>query len=531
MFKLLRICTAASLLFLSCFQLGYAQEWQAYDLDTTENRWTALSVQPYPLTGSIAHFFAVAGLDTRFPVQQATGEAVGTLSIKFYRKPNDQQAPWRLNSLVIPGNARINSMSWSGMDLIIGGVFLDTLVLGTDTFINPEQFALDAFLAKITMSGDILWSWHGRAWQNNTIQRIRYRETTDSWVAACGLGSDVDGWMGLFDPFNGNLVWSKDLTQIRTVSDLGFAADTAQYPGLWFCGSADPAGGIDGVPLPPSLPLTGYQNYLGKIFPFRQDSVQLLKTISYITFDFESQLEFPVGGSPLWSATGHTQVGGQAYEQSIFELPASGSLVTLRDSFSHQGRFLLIPGRQDFPQGMTPQGNLVIYTPHTAPGQYNLDRVNQPLDGSFQFGTSLGDQWLGTLADHQLYLAAEVPSQLTYQGDIPQSITFSTFSSQERRWVLFYRSNTATSLETTGELSGFELFPNPVVSRQLNVRFPENSPALTRWVLRDLQGKTVQEGLFSEPETTLSLEKIQSGLYIMELNRGNQKAFRKVVLP
>lgn len=91
---------------------------------------------------------------------------------------------------------------------------------------------------------------------------------------------------------------------------------------------------------------------------------------------------------------------------------------------------------------------------------------------------------------------------------------------------LWYMESLPTSMEEIGPLS-FELFPNPA-TEFITIHTMEDAPS--RYIITDLQGRTVQQGRVGGPMALLDINDLSKGSYLLQLTTENRNAVRRFVV-
>lgn len=523
--------TLLSLLLLHAVN-AFSQSFQlkGFDVDTANQEWTAIT--------SYDQTILISTVDNPHPTNQPQGQKVGNIRLRWYKYgQNGTYDPILDTTQLFYGQARISSIVGYGNDeFILCGGFAATLILGSDTLVNSDPFAYDPFVFKVNRQGQVLWVWTVHRPQNNYFHRLKKHALANYELLAVGLADDVTGWITSINPNTGALLWEEIVTGSRTVSDAQVITSFGDTS-LMITGSCANFTQMFGLQVPNATPITGYQNYL-----FRRDLKNqqggFVKVVAHNTFDFEPYLlskSFNAFSPLTWITPYEDDSLAGGFRQLKTEFSYDSFLNTYDEvnplSISHDGIFLSVPLSNQW--GYHMQQNVVYKAANSPINQMIIQNMDWMGKTFLNMGFNNPHPPLGVFDESaNLWLATIVNQNITYTSDFGSSgsILFPGISTLVPRWVLITR-NEYTSLPKYPSALKFDVYPNPAVNGQLTIRFSAHKSAQTIWFLRDMQGKAVSSGHFSTPETTLELNQLQSGIYLLEVQHGNQKAFRKVVLP
>mgnify|MGYP001627122438 CR=1 FL=1 len=520
-----------SLLILSAANV-YAQPFQlkGFDVDTARQEWTAMTSFDYTVL--------ISTVDNPHPSNQPQGQKVGNIRLRWYKYgQNGTFDPLLDTTQLFYGNARVSSIvGYSNDEFILGGGFADTLVLGQYTLVNNDPFSYDPFVFKVNRQGQVLWVWSVHRPQNNFFHRLKKHELNNYELLAVGLADDITGWIASINPNTGALLWEEIVTGSRTVSDAQVITSFGDTS-LMITGSCANFTQMFGLQVPNATPITGYQNYL-----YRRDLKNqqggFIKVVAHNTFDFEPYLlskSFNTFSPLTWITPYEDDSLAGGFRQLKTEFSYDSFRNTYDEvyplSISHDGIFSSLPSSNLW--GFFSQ-QYVVYKAANGPiNQLIIQNMDWMGKTFLNMGFNNPHPPLGVFDElANLWLAIPVNQNITYTSDFGSSgsILFPGISTSVPRWVLITR-NEYTSLPKYPSVLKFDVYPNPAVHSQLTIRLSENNLVQTKWFLRDMQGKAVSRGHFSTAETILNLNQLQSGIYLLEIMQGNQKAFRKVVLP
>lgn len=508
---------------LGLFILGFGHQAaqaqalvHALDVDSSGYEWTALH-------SDLSQLY----ISTR-PEGGQTTPPTGDIRLRVYPHgyPAGQLNP-ASHTFRYPGQARVMRMASAGYLYLAGG-YNGTTILGSDTLLAQNPFALDPFLAAIDPnSGAVAWTWQRPAPQNNYIHQLRHVADSGQLIAS-GLGDDVSGWLAAFDAQTGQLLWEKLLPGLRTLSD---AAYDPSHPGsLLITGTIDDNGFLNQHPTPVSPPATGYRSFLARYYP-ANDSALFLESLPYITFDFTPALTkvYKNGSdSYLWTApfvnnsvSGMAQLQGRQWDDG-------------RDTIAHDMFFLPLECRDC--EGGNQYFDFMRYykTPGFNPNLFNFDMENSPI-GHLSMSQGMIGETLGALTAYEFFLAFESAGALAIQG-IPSagrlpdtSFLYANATPTARKWVLFSGGLLPLSIPEQQQLA-FEVYPNPVTDGRCTLRLAADAALPLRWSLRDVQGRVLQSGTAEAGLTELALDDWAAGLYLLQLDGPQGRGVKKLLL-
>lgn len=514
---------------LSMAQYAFAQApymFQGYDLDTAQLEWSALGASTnYMLISTVDQLDSLTILGTR----------TGNIRLRWYLTGSlNHIDPTYDTSFFFKGHARVTQITpVNDIAFYISGVFTDTLFIEQDTLINPNHGTFDPFLIKINRSR-ILWHWSAHyPQQQAVIHKVRLSSFQNYRLLLVGQETDSVGFIISLDDLSGTQLWKEVVPDVVKITDIYInnLSNTSDMLVTGICSTgAKPFGH-----LLPTQPITNYQAFLYKRNLL--DSTEMfLAAVSHnspeavpeILADRVMNLVQFTWASPVQDST-----AGWVHRKYRF-LSQGAYYSVLRNEFT-ETESLIYHTKTGLNSGSLTGvnyfslGNKTTNNPNTITLK---DLSYSSPDLTIDMGYASTQPWLGFYQHGRLWLATafSTTTSFSYPGSWSVDIHFPGINTSEPRWAII-RSGALVSVPTLEQELDFQIFPNPVTGRQLNLRFSEDIPNETNWVIRDLQGKSVLKGNFSTSETTLGLNQLQSGLYLLEISRNNQKAFRKVVLP
>jgi len=506
-------------LFAFTFLLAKAGQAQmhvfAHDLDSSNYDWTAMATN---LDGLIISTQPKGSLMT---------PKTGDIRLRVYpgNIPPGNLLP-AIHTFRYQAKARVMSMESAAGLLYLAGGYNDTTILGNDTLLAQDPWALDPFLAAVEPNtGQVLWSWHRPASQNNFIHKLRHH---NGQIICSGMADDVSGWVAAFNAQSGALLWEKTFSGVRTLSD---AAIDPAFPGsLLITGTIDDNGFLNQHPTPVSPPATGYRTFLARYYP-DNDSALFLESLPYITFDFSPAFTKVYNGNTayLWtsplvstSTSGMGQVHWYLWGQQW------------RDTLAHDMYFLALECAECM-FGSTYFKSMSFYkTPGINPNLYTLTYEGAPV-GQLAFSMGTQTDGFGALFPAGFHLAFETSGSLDLTpipsaAALPDtSLLYANATPTQRKWVLLSGGIIPASLH---EVAGFsaEVFPNPVTNGQFYVRFSSAITSQIPWTLRDTQGKAVFKGELNETDNQIECIGLKPGMYLLEIHTPQGRSVQKMVI-
>lgn len=494
--------------------------YHAYDIDTLNHEWTAMTL-------TNGGHLAITTLAPGSLVVPQTGNI--RLRLYSYSCSGSQS----IDPTVVPstfhytGKARVMSLSSASNLLFLAGGYSDTTSLGMTMLpYAGDTLSLDPFLAAIDPdNGQVAWSWHRAAAQNNYIHKIRYHSNGNQLIAS-GLSDDVSGWLAAFNAANGQLLWEKHFPGVRTLSDAHY---DNRFPGsLLITGTIDDNGFLNQHPTPVNPPATGYRTFLARYYP-ANDSAIFLETQAYITFDFSPSLvkTHPLESNFKWSTP---MISINASGMSQLQYYLGGPSNNYRDTIGHDQYWVEI---ENLGLGMYSRGNEIFYKqPGFNPNLFSLQNPEFGFRSSFSFNHTIIPEVLGVSVSTCLNLAFKTPGSVTIQNiSSPIADTILPFpgvSPAAPRWVLLSTGYTLSSPEISA--TSFQLYPNPVTNGQFKVRLSKPSQVLLTWFIRDLQGKMVLNGQLSETEGQIACPGLKPGMYFFEIHSSQGQSVQKILV-
>lgn len=500
--------------------------FQAYDLDTAQLEWSAM--------GASTSYLVVSTVEQPDSLQIMNSNT-GDIRLRWYfsgiQGHND---PVFDTSFYFPGHARVTQITpVSNNGFYISGGFTDTLFVGQDTLINPEAGFFDPFIIKMNRNG-ILWHWSAHhPQQHGTINKIRLNNSSViNRVLVVGQESDTSSFMMSMDEITGNQLWKEVVPGSFKLTDIYFNnnLNTQDLLVTGICSTgAKPFGH-----LLPTQPVTTYQSFLYKR-NLHNNTEMFLAAVSHNMSELAPEImenQFLSVFSFNWATPVYDTSDGlllrkyRYYDQGAYYANQEELITRTTGPVFHSK----VGYKTDFLAGF-------LYVSLIKKAGNGLNNIELESYGSrsnvnFDLGHPTVAPWFASYQNGRLWLATTFKSSLNYAypGTSGITLNFSTIHASQVRWAVI-RSMPLVSVPTIKNTLSFQIFPNPVYGRQLSIRLSDENPGNTNWTLRDLQGKTLLEGNFSVIESTLDLKELQSGIYLIELSRANQKVVRKVVLP
>lgn len=163
--------------------------------------------------------------------------------------------------------------------IIIGGSFLGSLVIGSDTLRSNRQSGL--FLASFDAAGNTIWHIEDTTHGNNGAISITTDKKNNIYIT--GLENDLDGFFAKFTS-SGSLLWKKTESGVRIFDDIVVDDSGNIYAG----GCCEPQAKFDTIVLPKLPGQPGYVVFLAKF-----DSAGTAEWVHqdpYVTFNIANEL-------------------------------------------------------------------------------------------------------------------------------------------------------------------------------------------------------------------------------------------------
>jgi len=87
----------------------------------------------------------------------------------------------------------------------------------------------------------------------------------------------------------------------------------------------------------------------------------------------------------------------------------------------------------------------------------------------------------------------------------------------------------STGIQTAATTSGFDVYPNPAVSR-LHINTNDQSSSDKHYEIINLKGQTVSEGRMAQSENSISVSSLQAGVYFLRVRQQQTVHTQKVVI-
>lgn len=484
----------------------------AHDLDSAGYEWTAMARD---WSGNLV---------VSTVAESSSGPAYGPLRLRIHSNIGWYQTP-SSTTLMSAGNFRVFDML--GEQVIwLTGAYKGTSYLGNDTLVGASAQNLNPFIAQYDPNtNSYTWVWHASLPGDHHFQKLRQGKTDE--LLACGLASDSMGWLAAFNQFTGQQLWEKKLPGVRTISDARpFPNDTTSY---LVTGTMPDTGNIFQVPAPLQGTLTGYRNFLARLFP-ANDSVVFLRTVPGFAFDFEPVITLGMPGNPaffVWS-TPTTNNGGVGRSQVRWAISAEMMVDSVVHDFFYQ--------EIEEETGAWYSENMAFFkTPGFNPNLYDLRSTSGLYTiGQYAFSQATQPPFLTNL--HAATLSMAFKSTGSVAVDMQgwhlwrdSTLFFPNASASQPKWVLLTTGFIVSSVPEKSAVQ-FTVYPNPVNQGQFKIRtdMPFDQPAA--WTLRDVQGRMVRQGQLADTAEPISVAGLDAGLYFFELETGKGRGVQKLMI-
>lgn len=509
------ICFAWLLLLLP--SMAYAQSnprnfFIAHDLDSAGYEWTAMARD---WNGSLV--VSTVG-------ESSSGPAFGPLRLRTHSNISRGQTP-SSTTLMSAGNFRVFDML--GEQVIwLTGAYKGTSYLGNDTLVGASAQNLNPFIAQFDPNtNSYTWVWHASLPGDHHFQKLRQGKTDE--LLACGLASDSMGWLAAFNQFTGQQLWEKKFPGVRTISDARpFPNDTTSY---LVTGTMPDTGNIFQVPAPLHGTLTGYRNFLARLFP-ANDSVVFLRTEPGFAFDFEPVIILGMPGTPaffVWS-TPTTNNGGVGRSQVRWAISAEMMVDSVVHDFFYQ--------EIEEETGAWQSENMAFFkTPGFNPNLFDLRSTSGPYTiGQYAFSQGTQPPFLTNLYAATLSMAFKSTGSVdvdmqgwSFWRD--STLSFPNASPSQPKWVLLTTGFIVSSVPEKSAVQ-FTVYPNPVSQGQFKIQSELGFDQPAAWTLRDVQGRMVRQGQLADVGEPISVVGLDEGLYFFELETSKGRGVQKLMI-
>lgn len=484
----------------------------AHDLDSAGYEWTAMARD---WNGSLV---------VSTVAESSNGPAFGPLRLRIHSGIGLHQSP-SSTTLTSAGSFRVFDMV--GEQVIwLTGAYKGTSYLGGDTLVGAATDHLNPFIAQYDPNANsYTWVWHASMPDDHYFQKLRQGKTDE--LLACGLASDSMGWLAAFNQYTGQLLWEKKFPGVRTISDARpFPNDTSS---LLITGTMADTGSIFQVPAPLQATLTGYRNFLARLFP-ANDSVVFLRTEPGYAFDFEPAIIHRMPGPNsffVWSTPSVRNIG-LGRNQVRWDISSE----TMIDSVVHDFFYQEVEEES----GAWQSENMAFFkTPGFNPNLYDL-RSTSGLFTIGQYAFSQGTQPPFLTNLHAANLSMVFKSTGSVAVDMQgwslwrdSTLFFPNASASQPKWVLLTTGFIISSVTEKGAVQ-FKVYPNPVSQGQFKIQTEISFDQPAAWTLRDVQGRTVCQGRLADAGETISVAGLEAGMYFFEVETKQGRGVQKLII-
>jgi hypothetical protein len=89
-------------------------------------------------------------------------------------------------------------------------------------------------------------------------------------------------------------------------------------------------------------------------------------------------------------------------------------------------------------------------------------------------------------------------------------------------------SKTIKTDDAISEISDFRLSPNPVTD-ELNIQFTDNQSNISIISIYSIEGKLLQQAQFQGNNTSLDVQRLPKGMYLLQLKNGDKSTVKRFV--
>ena len=404
-------------------------------------------------------------------------------------------------------------------DFFLAGKYTDSCWLGQQVLLPNDSSATDAFIARFDpQTQNMVWVWSRAASTNHALQKLRFHEHVfappfATTLIGSGTANDSMGWLLTLNATNGQLLSEKVFPGILGLSDAIF---DPRFPGSFLItGIASDSGYINQVPITVPQPATGFCTFLARYFP-QNDSVVFLHTLPYLRHALQPVLvdnDHETGWSSPRSAD-----QGISFTQLNYRNVAVNP--TPSSPIAHDGFFHFIEGiglsyylgKSGYVYPIERLGNEVLFE-MTYEGLWpGIARLRTEID-SAPFAI-LSDWHSG---DELLLAFPNTGYVEAWSMSLYDEFILPHFTTGKRKWgILAYYRNIVDAV-TNHKNMAFRLYPNPVIGSSFKVQLDVGLALEAPWLLRDLYGRVVRQGLLRDQASEIHCEQLPKGMYFFEL--------------
>jgi hypothetical protein len=489
--------------------------FRTLDLDSMGYEWTAL-VAEYD------NFYV-----STIPETDSLNPETGPLRLRTYLSTSWNTPPAQTKHFA--GKMRVNNMAYHSDRLYLGGMFTDSSSLDSFSLIPHQVGQKDAFIAAFnTTTQQIVWRWQKAEAGHNYVHQIRYHYSTAlaNRLVASGITQSNQGWLAILDATTGQVLHEKSFPGIRTMSD---AIYDSKVPGsLLLTGTCSDSGYINQQQVPLTPPFTGVRTFLARYYP-TNDSIVFLKSAAYDDFDFSPSMS----DDDFWS-TPSIDTLRPGYKQLLFDnfIPQSAPV----DSTQHLGMFSIAKSVES---QRPMQVHLTLRLAPPIPLQYevNIAFLGMPCQLELDHWAPTGPAKMfmhessspGLGSSFYLAFPMKQYSLLSYATSLFEENYLAQPQPHQHKWILIYSPPVGGSVANISQIK-FSISPNPVSHGSFRLRTQDPFQHALPWLLRDLQGRVVQQGVLPPGEDEIQCGQLPKGMYYFELRSTAGSGVQKVLI-
>ncbi len=399
--------------------------------------------------------------------------------------------------------------------IIIGGSFIDSLIIGKDTLRNKLFVGL--FLAAFDPSGNTIWHIEDTSQENNGVFSITTDKKNNIYLT--GIENDLDGFFAKFTS-GGTMLWKKKETGVRVFDDI--VVDDAGN--IYIGGCCDPQSIFDKITLPllPSQP--GYIIFLAK---FDSSATAMwVHQDPYVTFNIANELALTDWGIvryrynfeafqkmtlEIFSPNGNL-LAGQDIHGSLGSI---GSVLMNTLAVDRRGNVYIADQQSDT---LNVKKMKIFITPDTL--VVILDTIRR-VESQTVAAQSL------VIYGQDIYLAGSfVDTQLQFDNNIVKNQNNTSQFESDLFLTQIVPTPVMAIVSQPIDINDFEVYPNPSSTvLKISGNFESTQPSVQ---IQNLLGETLYHNNVYL-QSPINLKGIPAGTYLLVIQDGQRKLAKRFI--